>query len=63
MKNRRCCFCGCSKERTGRGFVLSKNTDEAICDLCITDIVIFIHGERGLAEKLENLRDEDTSKS
>ncbi|MEF6317993.1 hypothetical protein U9Z29_10595 [Escherichia coli] len=63
MKNRRCCFCGCSKETTGRGFVVSKNTEEAICDSCVTDIVIFMHAEKGLDEKIESIPVEGADKS
>lgn len=39
----------------GGGFVISKGTDEALCDSCLTDIVIFLHNE---AEKLKSLQSE-----
>ncbi|EDT5233592.1 hypothetical protein ATO78_000368 [Salmonella enterica subsp. enterica serovar Gaminara] len=55
MKNYRCCFCGRSREKMGGGFVISKGTDEALCDSCLTDIVIFLHNE---AEKLKSLQSE-----
>jgi len=63
MRNYRCCFCGRSREKTREGFVTSKDTDEAICDSCITDIVILMHHERKVAEKLESIRDEGIEKS
>lgn len=42
----------------GGGFVISKVTDEALCDSCLTDIVIFLHNERKVAEKLKSLQSE-----
>lgn len=63
MKNYICCFCGRSREKTGQGFVISKDTDEALCDSCITDIVILLHNERKVAEKLKSIQSEDIIKS
>ncbi|EEE2764766.1 hypothetical protein CSO61_002171 [Salmonella enterica subsp. diarizonae] len=63
MKNYRCCFCGRSREKMGGGFVISKGTDEALCDSCLTDIVIFFHNERKVAEKLKSIQSEDIIKS
>ncbi|EBV1770323.1 hypothetical protein DNZ44_00635 [Salmonella enterica subsp. enterica serovar Muenchen] len=63
MKNYRCCFCGRSREKVGEGFVISKYTDEALCDSCITDIVILLHNERKVAEKLKSIQSEDIIKS
>lgn len=47
----------------GEGFVISKYTDEALCDSCITDIVILLHNERKVAEKLKSIQSEDIIKS